>query len=233
MSTVSLFCEIHDFFMMYETHLSTQRLPDTHPETRGRPRRLHSSEVMTILIAFHQNNYRTFKHFYEKHICVYYLAAFPNLVSYSRFVQLKKEVLRLLTFYLSTHAGTCSGLSFVDSTRLWVCDNKRISSHKVFAQKVSERGKTSMGWFYGFKLHLIINDTGDILDVALTPGNIDDRRPLWGMNPDTPLHGRLTEIEGISLKTFERNSTSKGSTWFTKSERTWTPWTYRHLMKCC
>ena len=165
MSIVSLFCEIHDFFMMYETHLSTHCLPDTPPETRGRPRRLHPSEVMTILIAFHQSNYRTFKHFYEKHICVYYLAEFPHLVSYSRFVQLKKEVLKLLTFYL-----------------------------------FSERGKTSMGWFYGFKLHLIINDTGDILDVALTPGTID----VWGLNPETPLQSR--------------NSTSKGLTWFTKSE---------------
>ena len=143
-------------FIRYETHLSTQRLPDTPPETRGRPRELHPSEVMTILrVSFHQSNYRTFKHFYEKHICVYYLAAFPGLVSYSRFVHLKKEVLRLLTFYLSTHTGTCSGISFVDSTRLRVCDNKRISSHKVFAEKVSERSKTSMGWFYGFKLHLL------------------------------------------------------------------------------
>ena len=155
---------------------------------------------MTILIAFHQSNYRTFKHFYQKHICVYYRAEFPRLVSYSRFVQLKKEVLRLLMFYLSTHAGTCSGISFVDSTRLRVCDNKRISSHKVFAGKISERGKTSMGWFYGFKLHLIINDTGDILDVALTPGNIDDRRPLWGLNPDTPLHGSLYGDRGYISK---------------------------------
>ena len=192
MSIVSLFCEIDDFFLEYEKCASASCLPETSSvETRGRPRNLHPSEVMTILIAFHQSNYRTFKHFYLKHICVYYRAEFPNLVSYSRFVQLKKEVLKLLTFYLSTHAGTCSGISFVDSTRLRVCDNKRISSHKVFAQKVSERGKTSMGWFYGFKLHLIINDTGDILDVALTPGNRDDRSPLWGMPPETPLHGSL------------------------------------------
>ena len=200
MSIVSLFCEIDDFFMMYETHLSTPCLRDTPPEPRGRPRRLHPSEVMTILIAFHQSKYRTFKHFYLKHVCVYYRAEFPELVSYSRFVQLKKEVLRLLTVYLSTRTGTCSGISFVDSTRLRVCDNKRISSHKVFAQKVSERGKTSRGGFYGFKLHLILNDTGDILDVAVTPGNRDDRRPLWGLNPETPLHGSLYGDRGYISK---------------------------------
>ena len=132
---------------------------------------------MTILIAFHQSGYRTLKHFYEKHICLYWRAAFPNLVSYSRFVQLQKEVLTLLTLYLHAHLGECSSISFVDSTRLRVCDNKRISSHRVFAAHAG-RSKTSMGWFYGFKLHLIINERGDLLGFELTPGNTDDRQPL-------------------------------------------------------
>ena len=111
-------------------------------------------------------------------------------MSYTRFVELKKEVLTLLVSYLSTTLGDCSGVSFVDSTRLRVCDNKRISSHRVFAD-VAERSKTSMGWFYGFKLHLIINDTGELLDVALTPGNTDDRKPLWGVATEGSLHGGL------------------------------------------
>ena len=200
MGIVSLFCEIDDFFLEYEKCKSTHCLPERTPiETRGRRRQLHPSEVMTILIAFHQSGYRTFKHFYQKHVCVRWCTEFPQLVSYSRFVQLKKEVLTLLTLYLHAHLGECSGISFVDSTRLRVCDNKRISSHKVFAGK-ADRGKTSMGWFYGFKLHLIISDTGVILDVALTPGNIDDRRPLWGMNPDTPLHGTLYGDRGYISK---------------------------------
>ena len=67
MSIVSLFCEIDDFFLEYEKWKSTHCLPETIPiETRGRPRRLHPSEVMTILIAFQQSNYRTFKHFYSQ-----------------------------------------------------------------------------------------------------------------------------------------------------------------------
>ena len=98
-------------------------------------------------------------------------------MSYTRFVQLQEEVLTLLGTYLSATLGDCSGLSFVDSTRLRVCDNKRISSHRVFAD-VAERSKTSMGWFYGFKLHLTLNEKGDLLDIALTPGNTDDRKPL-------------------------------------------------------
>ena len=99
--------------------------------------------------------------------------------------------------YLGTRLGDCSGVSFVDSTRLRVCDTKRISSHRVFAG-VAERSKTSMGWFYGFKLHLVINHTGDLLDVALTPGNIDDRKPLGTFAER--LHGSLYADRGYISK---------------------------------
>ena len=208
MNIITLFCEIDDFFLAYEKWVSTQCLPETTPlETRGRPRRLHPSEVTTILIAFQQSNYRTFKHFYLKHVCVYWRAEFPHLVSYSRFVQLQKEVLTVLTFYLSTHLGTCSGISFVDSTRLRVCDNRRISSHRVF---LSEAGcsKTSMGWFYGFKLHLVINEQGEILDVELTPGNTDDRRPLPKFAEG--LHGNLYADRGYISKDLREQLRAQG-----------------------
>ena len=152
---------------------------------------------MTILIAFHQSNYRTFKHFYLKHVCVYWGAAFPHLVSSSRFVQRKKEVLTLLQFSLARCLGECSGVSFVDSTRLRVCDNRRISSHRVFAG-VAARSKTSMGGFYGFSLHLVINHTGVLLDVALTPGNRDDRKPLGTFAER--LHGSLYADRGYISK---------------------------------
>ena len=218
MNIITLFCEIDDFFLAHEKWVSTQCLPETPPmETRGRPRNLHPSEVMTLVIAFHQSNHRTLKHFYLKHACVYWSAEFPHLVSYSRFVKLKKEVLTLLAFYLATRLGDCSGVSFVDSTRLRVCDTRRISSHRVFAN-VAKRSKTSMGWFYGFKLHLVINHTGDLLDVALTPGNIDDRKPLGTFA--ARLHGSLYADRGISPKRFAKLSMSKVSTWFTKSVRT-------------
>ena len=199
MNIITLFCEIDDFFLAYEKWVSTQCLPETPPlETRGRPRQLHPSEVMTLLIAFHQSNYRTLKHFYLKHVCVYWGDEFPHLVSYSRFVRLQSEVLTLLVSYLSTTLGDCSGVSFVDSTRRpRVCDNRRISSHRVFAD-VAECSKTSMGWFYGFKLHLAINEKGEVLDVALTPGNIDDRKPLRKFAER--LHGSLYADRGYISK---------------------------------
>ena len=190
MRRVSLFCERDAFFLADEKWKAPQCLPETTlPETRGHPRHLHPSEGMTLRIAFHQSGYRTFQHFYLRHVYVYWPAEFPHLVSYSRFVQRKKEVLERLSVYLSANLAPCSGISFVDSTRLRVCVNPRISSHKVFAGRAG-RSKTSMGWFYGFKLHLILTDTGELLDVALTPGNPDDRTPLWAI-PEGHLRGSL------------------------------------------
>lgn len=121
MNIITLFCEIDDFFLAYERWMAPQCLPEASPrETRGRPRRLYPSEVMTLLIAFHQSGYRTLKHFHENHVCVYWRAEFPHLVSYCRFVQLQREVLPLLMLYLHEHLGECSGTSFVASTRLRV-----------------------------------------------------------------------------------------------------------------
>ena len=190
MSMITLFCEIDDFFLALLKHRAEYPLQQAEPpETRGRPRRLHPSEIMTILIGFHQSTYRTFKDYYQRHVCVYLRWAFPNLVSYTRFVELKKEVLECLSLYLYTRLGSCEGISFIDSTRLPVCHNRRISSHRVFV-KEAERGKTSMGWFYGFKLHLLINSMGELLSVQLTPGNTDDRAPLRE-GAETRLSGKL------------------------------------------
>ncbi|MYA99676.1 IS982 family transposase, partial [Candidatus Poribacteria bacterium] len=218
-SIITLFCEIDDFFLAHEKWKTRHCLPETTPpETRGRPRKLHHSEVMTILIAFHQSGYRTFKHFYQRHVCVYWRAEFPHLVSYTRFVQLQKEVLTLLRFYLSANLGTCSGISFVDSTCLRVCANKRISSHRVFIAHAG-RSKTSMGGFYGFKLHLIINEKGDLLDVELTPGNTDDRQPLWELSSER-LFGNLYADKGYISKDLRELLNAQGINFCYKVRKT-------------
>jgi hypothetical protein len=132
---------------------------------------------MTILIHFHQSHYRDFKAFYTQHVLTQLLADFPGAVSYPRFVELIPSVLVPLSAYLETCRGRCRGLSFVDSTKLVVCHNRRIKQHRVFAG-LAGRGKDSVDWFYGFKLHLIVTDEGDLLACRLTPGNMDDRRPV-------------------------------------------------------
>ena len=103
--------------------------------------------------------------------------AFPQVVSYNRFVELMSEALVPLCAYLSTRKGTCSGISVIDSMPIAVCHNRRIHSHQVF-DETAKRGKNSVGWFYGFKLHLVVNDCGELLAIQLTPGNVDDRTPV-------------------------------------------------------
>ncbi len=148
MFIISLFCNIDDFFYVYKKYKASQQLPaDRSLETRGRPRTLHPSEVMTILILFHQSDYRTLKAYYEKHVRCYLQWAFPNLVSYNRFVELQQEVLEPLSIYLYTRFGICDGISFVDSTPVPVCRNRRIPTHKVFVEQAS-LSKNSVGWFY-------------------------------------------------------------------------------------
>jgi hypothetical protein len=170
----SLFCDVDDYCLITEP-LLRQRLLTNGKRHRDRSGQLSSSEVMTILIAFHRSDFRTFKHFYtmlkERHI-----AEFPNLVSYQRFVELMPSVLLLLCGYLHSRFGKCTGIAFIDSTALAVCGNKRISRNRVF-RGLAKLGKTTIGWFYGFKLHLIINECGELLAVQLTPGNVDDRQP--------------------------------------------------------
>mmetsp|Transcript_13468 Transcript_13468/g.6636 ORF Transcript_13468/g.6636 Transcript_13468/m.6636 type:complete len:126 (+) Transcript_13468:231-608(+) len=117
---------------------------------------------MTIVILFHSSNFRTFKHFYTMFVTTYLCRAFPNLVSYNRFVELMREAIIPLCCYLQTRKGMITGISFVDSTSIVVCHNRRINSHKVF-KDLAKRGKCSIGWFYGFKLHLIINEHGELL----------------------------------------------------------------------
>jgi hypothetical protein len=169
-----LFCDIDDFCLLFEPRWQARLLA---PRPRNRPSTLCLSEVMTIITLFHASSYRNFKAYYTEQVMKQYAGAFPHLVSYQRFVELMPSALVPLCGYLQTRKGRCSGVSFVDSTSLKVCHNRRIHSHKVFAE-CARRGKTSVDWFFGFKLHLVINDRGELLSLRLTPGNVDDRRPV-------------------------------------------------------
>jgi len=148
---------------------------------------------MTIIVMFHTSAYRNFKAYYTEHVMKNYPGAFPRLTSYQRFVELMPAALVPLCGYLQTRLGRCSGISFIDSTSLKVCHNRRIHSHKVF-EGCARRGKTSVDWFYGFKLHLVINDCGELLSLRLTPGNVDDRRPVPELVKD--LFGKLFGDKG-------------------------------------
>lgn len=134
---------------------------------------LSQAEVIVIMIMFHSSNHKRLKHFYLNEICLRYRHMFPKTVSYNRFTELEKlVVVQFVIFVKKCLLGKCTGISFVDSTLLRVCRNQRIHMHKVF-KGIAQRGKCSLGWFYGLKLHLICNDMGEILSFMITPGDID------------------------------------------------------------
>jgi len=170
-----LFCDVDDFCLVAEP-LWLQRLLADGRRRRNRKGRLTASEIITILIAFHQGNFRNFKHFYLM-LGISHSPEFPDLVSYQRFVELMPSVLVLMCGYLKSRFGPCTGISFIDSTALAVCGNKRIKRNRVF-HGIARIGKTTMGWFFGFKVHLVINECGELLAFQLTPGNTDDRCPV-------------------------------------------------------
>jgi hypothetical protein len=184
-SLISIFCDIDDFCNGFEP-LYQQRLLQDGQRYRQRPGQLALSERMTIIVWFHRSGFRDFKRYYTKYVAVHLRPYFPGLLSYSRFVELMPRALVPLCNYLHTRKGRCTGITFVDSTPLAVCHNKRIARHKVF-DGYATRGKCSMGWYFGFKLHLMVNDQGELLAFRVTTGEGDDRDPveqmaqeLWG-----------------------------------------------------
>lgn len=202
LDVTQIFCEVDDFCQVWDSLWQHQKqLPSFSGEQRSRSR-MSVSEVMTIVIAFHGSGYRTFKEFYLLQVLPYWKRAFPKLVSYNRFVELMPWSLMLLYCFVHTRLGEVTGISFIDSTKITVCHRCRAHSHRVFSGYVGW-GKDSIGWYYGFKLHLVINERGQLLAFDLTRANVDDRTPV----PDLTKHlsGQLFGDRGyISQSLFEQ-----------------------------
>jgi hypothetical protein len=169
-----------------------------------RPPKLSSSEVMAIMILFHDKGYRCMKHFYTQYVQKHMTQMFPKTVSYNRFTELMQSVNLPLAIFLQTCCmGENTGISFMDSTSIRVCKNKRIKRNKVF-KNTAQLGKSTMGYFFGFKLHLVINEKGELLNFIITPGNVDDREPLKNKRFVAKLKGKLFGDKGyISSKLAE------------------------------
>ena len=195
-----IFCMADDFCKIYDKFIKANGLGpkrDRWKREYHRAPRLSDSEVITIMILFHFSGYRCLKHFYVGHVCPHMLHLFPRPVSYNRFTELEKKVAVPLILFLKK-------CRFVDSTALRVCRNQRIHLHRVF-RGLAQRGQCSMGWFYGFKLHLVCNEKGELLSFMLTPGNIDDRDPLKNSAFLENISGKLVGDKGyISKGLFEK-----------------------------
>jgi len=166
-------------------------IENTKNQKRKRSSRLSPSEIMSIIILFHIAKYRTFKDYYTKYVIVSLKEYFPNLVSYNRFVELMQQVMFYFYFFIQANKGKETGIYYIDSTSIKVCHIKREKQNKVF-KGIAQKSKTSKGWFYGFKLHLVTNEQGEIISFYLSKANKSDN--------DISIVSRLTKgLKGILI----------------------------------
>jgi hypothetical protein len=200
-----IYCIADDFCKEFAQEFKKlQMLPEDGKKHRNRSCEMSDSEIMTILLLFHFGSFKNFKHYYLHYIGVHLEHEFPKQLSYNRFVEVEHRVFVPMMFFLNVVCfGKCTGITFVDSTKIAVCHNKRIKRNKVF-QGIAKVGKSTMGWFYGFKLHLVCNDKGELLSFCLTPGNVDDRNPQALKILTKKLFGKLFGDRGyISSSLFD------------------------------
>lgn len=174
-----IFCIIDEFDKNLSAEFAKNlRLPSHNSDGkcyRNRKGRLSESEIMTILVCYHFGAYRNFKEYYLNWVKGVMRQDFPDAVSYNRFVELMPRVFFKMMLFMKLYAfGKCTGITFVDSTMIPVCHNVRRYYNKVFAG-LAKDGKGTMGWCHGFKLHLLCNDSGEVITFCLTGANVDDR----------------------------------------------------------
>ena len=220
---VAMFCDMDDFCKTFEP-IDTERLLQSGQRQRTRRSQLSLSEMMTIIVYFHRSHSRDFKHYYTEYVAVHVRPYCPALVSHPRFVELMPRALVPLCTYLHTRKGRCTGITFVDSTPLAGCHHKRSLRHRVF-DGYAWRGKSSMGCYFGFKLHWMINDEGELLGFRVTPGEVDDREPVEQMARD--LWGHLYGDRGYIAKALHDALLAGGLKLITLIRRNMKP----HLMR--
>jgi len=187
----ALYCCLDDFCKVFEDWEAHRLIPSE--QTRRHPGKLSRAEMLFIVVLFHLSPYKNFKVFYLYGIGQQHRACFGAVPHYDRFVSLTPRLFVPLMVLLHSLGGEPTGVYFADSTKLAACHNRRIGRHKVFAG-LAARGKTSMGWFYGLKLHFVINHKGQVVALRITPGNTADSAVLDEMTRH--LAGKLYADKG-------------------------------------
>lgn len=170
---VSIFCEIDDFCKELEKNFPQPLLTGPIQGKRGPNCRMTLSEIMMIQIAFQMVGYRNFKTFYTGYVAKYWKKYFPKLLSYNRFVEVMRDSLCPLTIFTQIKSGKKTGIYYIDSSCLPVCHLKRSRRNKTF-DEIAQYGKTSVGWFFGLKIHLVVNDRCELIAFKITQGNQHD-----------------------------------------------------------
>ena len=213
---VEIFCDIDDFCKQH-SHLGTKKLLESDgKKKRNRQLTMSMSEIVTVLVLFHLSHYRTFKDFYLSCVLEDLSPYFPRAVSYPRFVAVTRRALETLTAFVLSKAGDKTRLYYIDSTKLVVCHNRRISGHKVFSG-MAQRGYSSVGYFFGFKLHLAINHQGELINFCLTKGNVSDLSIVSKLMKG--LTGLVAGDKGYVSKKVEGELQTQGLTLITKLKK--------------
>jgi hypothetical protein len=185
---VKMYSELDDLLQDYQFFLVSKG-----EKFERRKTLLSDAETGTILAMYHLFGYKCFKYYYEDMILGRLKSWFPNAPQYKVFLRYTKMSWELMHLWLlfKIAGSKKSGTYFIDSKKLEVCHLKRAHQHQVF-KDVAHKGKTSTGWFYGLKVHLVINDLGEIMAFEITPGNVaDNNREL--------LKRLLDDLQGICV----------------------------------
>lgn len=183
---ITIFCEVDDFCKEFDQNISQPLLSSPTKGRRGPKCSLSISEIMTIKILFQMVGYRNFKTFYTGFLQKYWLHYFPSLPSYNRFVELMPRAIVPLTIFTQLNCGKKTGIYYIDSSCLPVCHLKRSKRNKTF-DAVAHYGKTSVGWFFGLKIHLVVNHQAELIAFKITQGNRHDATAAQSLLE--PLHG--------------------------------------------
>jgi hypothetical protein len=209
---VEVFCEVDDFCTAFQPQWEAHLIG--HGEKpRGPDPGLSDSEIITLLLALHSSGFKYLKNFYNSPMGEVLRRYFPGMPCYERFVTIQKQAFIPLMFFMFSRMGQKTGVYYIDSTPLPVCHNRRIHRHKTFAG-LAKRGKTSMGWFFGFKLHLVFNNFNEIVALKMTPGNVSDTEPVSSLTKD--LIGKLFGDKGYIGKKLAEELLRRGLALFTR-----------------
>ena len=173
---VEVFCEVDDFCQAFAPQWEAYLIGNG-SRPRGPEPGLSVSEIITLLLVLHSSRFKYLKNFYNGFAAPFLRQCFPGMPCYEQFVTLQKRAFVPLTLFLLSRMGQKTGIYYIDSTSLPVCDNHRINRHKTFAGRAA-CGKTSMGWFFGFKLHLVFNHLNEIVAGKLTRGQLHAPKPV-------------------------------------------------------
>ena len=217
---IEIFCCADDFCQQFEKEIEHKLIPVVLQNKKSKvPCGLSMSEMMAVEMFYHLQGSKCFKYYYRYFVEVHLKGYFPGLPSYNRFVQLKPRLfLYIFCFMLACRMGASTGIYYIDSAKLVVCHNLRIHSHKVF-KGLAKRGKTSTGWFFGLKLHLSINQFGEIVSFIITPGNVADNNLELGVKLCKGLCGKLFGDKGYISEKLREALAGQGLLLITKTKK--------------